>query len=205
LIGVPGAHWASPHLPRRIARLTLAASLTVLVAAPGAAVTGTTTLATTVIDRPYYTTEQFYLGLANCTRTGGWVLSDGTCRGYGTGHYSAYVAPLKVSYYIADYVSRPYGKLLAVKNLCTHYADGDPGYRLRRAGLTYWQWGENIGCRDGYSTAKAAVLASHLVFQAERSTNGGHWKNLKNPGYIYLGVGIWRYGSRTRLVTDFYH
>ena len=213
MIGVPGAHGASPHQPRRTAWLTLAASLlTVLVAAPGAAATGSptngtttsTTLATSVVDRPWYTTEQFYIGLVNCTRTGGWVLSNGTCRGYGTGHYSAYVTPLHVSSYIADRVSRPYGKLLATKGLCTHYANGDPGYRLRGAGLTNWTWGENIGCRDGYSTAKAAVLASHLVFQSEKSSNGGHWRNIKNRSYYYLGVGIWRYGSRTRLVTDFY-
>ena len=211
LIGVPGAHGASPHPFRRHAWLTLAASLlTILVAAPGAAATGTTTasttttLTTTVVDRPWFTTEQFYIGLANCTRTGGWVLSDGTCRGYGTGHYSAYVPPLKVSSYIADRVSRPYSSLLATKALCTHYANGDPGYRLRRVGLTNPTWGENIGCRDGYSTAKAAVLASHLVFQSEKSTNGGHWRNLKNRSYYYIGVGIWRYGSRTRLVVDFY-
>lgn len=133
------------------------------------------------------------------------MLTNGTCRGYGTGHYSAYVAPLHVSSYIADRVSRPYADLLAVKGLCTHYANGDPGYRLRRMGLTDWTWGENIGCRDGYSTAKAAVLASHLNFQAEKSSNGGHWQNLKNRGFYYIGVGVWRYGSRTRLVIDFYH
>ena len=213
LIRVPGAHWASPHHPRRIAWLTLAASLlTVLVAAPGAAATGSTTsststattLTTTAIDRPWYTTEQFYVGLANCTRTGGWVLSDGTCRGYGTGHYSAYVRPFRVSTLIADRVARPYAKLLAVRNLCSHYADSDPAHRLRRAGLYDWTWGENIGCRYGYSTAKAAILASHLAMQSEKSTNGGHWKNLKNPRFTWIGVGIWGYSSRMRLVTDFY-
>jgi hypothetical protein len=164
-----------------------------------------TTLTTTAIDRPWYTTELFYLGLVNCTRTGGWVLSDGTCRGYGSGHYSAYVSPLYLSSGISNKVSRPYAKLLAVRNLCTHFADHDPGYRLRRAGFYGYTWGENIGCRDGYSSAKAAVLASHLVFQSEKWTNGGHWKNIKNRYYHWIGIGIWRYGSRTRLVTDFYH
>jgi hypothetical protein len=165
---------------------------------------GTIQLTTTVIDRPYLSVEKYYLGLVNCTRTGGWVLSDGTCRGYGSGHYSPYRAPLTFSWGISDNVSRPYAKLLAVKALCTHTADGDPGYRLRRAGYTRWTWGENIGCRDGYSTAKAAVLASHLKFQAEKSTGGGHWKNIKNSAYHWIGIGVWRYGTRTRLVTDFY-
>jgi hypothetical protein len=160
--------------------------------------------ATTVIDKPWYTVEQFYVGLANCTRTGGWVLSDGTCRGYGSGRYSRYVAPFRWTPYISDYDSRPYAKLLATRGLCTHYADGDPGYRLRRINEYDWAWGENIGCRDGYATTKAAVLASHLVFQSERSTNGGHWQNLKNPIFTYIGVGIWSYAGRTRLVTDFY-
>lgn len=163
-----------------------------------------TTLTSTTIDRPWYSTETYYLALVNCTRTGGWVLRDGTCRGYGSGRYSAYVRPLTRSVGISDRVSRPYAKLLAVRNQCSHFLDHDPGYRLRRAGYLLWTWGENIGCRDGYSSAKAAVLASHLSFQAEKSTNGGHWKNIKNRAYGWIGIGIWRYGSRTRLVTDFY-
>lgn len=183
---------------------TLAIAPTAGAASPALRTESTSTLTTTAIDKPWYTTERYYLGLVNCTRTGGWVLSDGTCRGYGSGHYSAYVAPLWYSYGISDKVSRPYAKLLAVRGLCTHSADGDPGYRLRRAGFMQWTWGENIGCRDGYSTAKAAVLASHLVFQSEKSTNGGHWRNIKNKSYRAIGIGIWRYGNRTRLVTDFY-
>jgi hypothetical protein len=161
-------------------------------------------LTTTVIDKPWYTVERFYLGLLNCTRTGGWVLSDGTCRGYGTGRYSAYVKPFTYSYGLSDKVSRPYAKLLAVRNLCTHFLSGDPGYRLRKVGYYSYTWGENIGCRDGYASAKAAVLASHLVFQGEKSSGGGHWKNIKNSRFKTVGIGIWRYGTRTRLVTDFY-
>ena len=140
----------------------------------------------------------------NCNRTGGWVLSDGTCRGYGTGHYSSYVAPITYSSGLSDKVSRPYAKLLVTKAICSHSADGDPGYRLRRAGYTHWTWGENIGCRDGYSSAKAAVLASHLKFQAEKATNGGHWRNIRNAAYRAIGIGVWRSGSRTRLAIDFY-
>ncbi|HET7473203.1 MAG TPA: hypothetical protein VFJ71_08775 [Candidatus Limnocylindrales bacterium] len=217
-----GAQRASTHTAagsaarRRLTRAALSiAGMTIAaaIAAPSvsAATTpvasgpdGTVQLTTTTIDRPYLSVEKYYLGLVNCTRTGGWVLSDGTCRGYGSGHYSAYRSPLTFNWGISDKVSRPYAKLLAVKALCTHTADGDPGYRLRRAGYTRWTWGENIGCRDGYSTAKAAVLASHLYFQSEKSTNGGHWRNIKNANYHWIGIGVWRYGTRTRLVTDFY-
>jgi hypothetical protein len=209
-----GAQRASrrSHVRALTALFLTATVLGSLAAAPtvGATTAGTyriasvTTLTTTTIDRPWYSVEGFYFGLVNCTRTGGWVQRDGTCLGYGSGRYSAYVRPLARSYSIADKVSRPYAKLLAVRNLCTHFADHDPGYRLRRAGYTHYTWGENIGCRDGYSSAKAAVLSSHLYFQAEKSTNGGHWKNIKNSAYYWIGIGIWRYGSRTRLVTDYY-
>ncbi|MDQ3128557.1 MAG: CAP domain-containing protein [Chloroflexota bacterium] len=211
-----GAHVASPRsgpARRRLAGLAIAAAvLASLAVAPGVAAStdvgapSTTAIAltTTTVDKPWYTVERFYFGLVNCTRTGGWVLNDGTCRGYGSGRYSAYVRPLTYSYGLSDRVSRPYAKLLAVKNLCSHFVGGSPGDRLRRAGYYRYTWSENIGCRDGYASAKAAVLTSHLVFQAEKSTGGGHWKNIKNAKYKTLGIGIWRYGTRTRLVTNFY-
>jgi hypothetical protein len=214
-----GVHAASPRsrsaslARRRILGLALTAStLAALGTAPAAAAStaapapdaGRVALATTTIDKPWYSVERFYLGLVNCTRTGGWVLSDGTCRGYGSGRYSAYVTPFTYSFGLSDKVSRPYAKVLAVRALCDHFIGGTPGDRLRRAGYYRYTWGENIGCRDGYASAKSAVLASHLRFQAEKSTLGGHWKNIKNPRFKTLGIGIWRYGTRTRLVTDFY-
>ena len=222
IVPMTGAHRASTRVAgstrtrrRLVLGLALAASIIGSVAAaPGVGATTTTTgltpsassaaLTTTAIDKPWYSVERFYLGLVNCTRTGGWVLSDGTCRGYGSGKYSAYIAPIAYSYGISDRVTRPYARLLVLRGLCSHTADGDPGYRLRRAGFTRWTWGENIGCRDGYSTAKAAVLASHLKFQAEKSTNGGHWRNIKNAKYHWIGIGVWRSSTRTRLVVDFY-
>lgn len=166
--------------------------------------TGTTVTTSTVISKPWSSVEAYYLSLVNCTRTGGWVLNDGTCRGYGSGRYSRYVAPLRMSLGIADRVSRPYAKLLAISAVCSHFLDHDPGYRMRRAGFSSWTWGENVGCGDGYASAKASILSSHLQMQAEKSTSGGHWLNMKNARFHYIGIGIWRYGSRTRLVTDFY-
>jgi hypothetical protein len=148
---------------------------------------------------PWYPVEQYYLKLLNCTRTGGWVLKDGTCSGYGTGKYSKYVAPLKLSAGISS-VARSWAKRIATDGTCRH---GDPGARLRRAGYTGYRWGENIGCYDVASAYKS-VLASHRNFQAEKSTGGGHWKNIKNAGYRVVGIGVWKANGHTRLVTDFY-
>jgi uncharacterized protein YkwD len=155
---------------------------------------------TSAADPPWYGAETYYLGLVNCTRTGGWVRTDGTCKDYGSGKYSKYVAPLKLSAGISN-VSRGWAKYLAVGNRCVH---GDPAARLRKAGYTSYRWAENIGCRDGYASAKKAVLATHRFYQSEKPTNGGHWRNIKNPVYKLIGIGVWRSGSRTRLVTDFY-
>jgi uncharacterized protein YkwD len=149
---------------------------------------------------PWAGIETWYLGLVNCTRTGGWVAKNGQCVAYGTGRYSRYVAPLKLSPGIAA-VARSWARNLAINNRCAH---GDPGARLRAAGYRGWTWGENIGCGWGTSDVKASVLASHRAMQAEKSTNGGHWRNIKNPQLKYAGVGIWKAGSQIRVVTDFY-
>ena len=149
---------------------------------------------------PFYTVETYYLKLVNCTRTGGWVLSDGTCKGYGSGRYSKYVAPLKLSSGLST-VARVWAKKLTINDKCKH---GDPGARLRAAGYTSGTWGENIGCRNGVSNAHQAVLWSHLSFQAEKSSGGGHWKNIKNARFKYIGIGVWKAYNRVRLVTDFY-
>ena len=191
--------------------LVAASLLASLIAAPAAASAGSTvripevrTVTTSVIARYWLPEEQWYLKLVNCTRTGGWVLNDGTCRGYGSGRYSKYVAPLRLSAGISDKVARPYAKYLADTNQCSHFLKGSPGDRLRRAGYTSYNWGENIGCRSGYRYAGPAVLASHLNFQSEKSSNGGHWRNIKNYKFKYIGIGIWKTSGRVRLVTDFY-
>src|SRR3989442_7053030 len=103
-----GAQRAS--IPRGVVRGLVAAVLATFIVAPsvvGASSAGTA--AATTVTIPYasptwLSTEQWYLGLVNCTRTGGWVLPDGSCRGYGTGRYSAYVRPLTRSAGISDHV-----------------------------------------------------------------------------------------------------
>ena len=148
---------------------------------------------------PWSAVETYYLGLINCTRTGGWVQSSGTCAGYGTGRYSKYVAPIKLSAGISA-VARSWAKKIATTGACKH---GDPGVRIRTAGYQGWAWGENIGCWD-IASARQSVLASHRAMQAERSTNGGHWQNMKNARFKYVGIGVWQTNGHTRVVTDFY-
>jgi len=143
--------------------------------------------------------ETYYLRLMNCTRMGGWVTSTGACSSPGGRN----VAPLRLDAGISTKVSRPYAKKLAVNNMCTHFSGGTPGDRLRRAGYTSYRWAENLGCRSG--AAKSAVLGSHLYFQSEKSYNGGHYVNLMNAAYDRVGIGVWVYGGRVRLVVDFYH
>jgi hypothetical protein len=143
--------------------------------------------------------ETYYLGLMNCTRTGGWVTSTGHCSSPG----GRAVAPLKLDKGISSKVSRPYARKLAIGADCSHFIGGNPGDRLRRAGYRNYTWAENIGCRSG--GARAAVLGSHRFFQSEKSYNGGHYVNLMNKKYDRVGIGVWVSHGRVRLVIDFYH
>lgn len=145
--------------------------------------------------------ERYYLGLMNCTRTGGLVTSGGDCSSPG----GRDVAALKLSSGISSKVSRPYAKMLAKKNLCSHFIGGNPGDRLRRAGYSSYRWAENLGCRSG--NPYSAVLASHRYFQSERnwSPKGGHYVNMMNAKYDRVGIGVWVSSGRVRLVVNFYH
>ncbi len=134
----------------------------------------------------------------NCTRTGGWVTSKGSCSSPG----GRDVAPLVLNSGISSKVSRPYAKLLATRGICNHFIGGNPGSRLRRAGYNSYRWGENLGCRSG--NPNSAVLGSHRYFQSERPYNGGHYRNLMDARFKQVGIGVWVSGGRVRLVVDFY-
>ncbi|HEY8817507.1 MAG TPA: CAP domain-containing protein, partial [Candidatus Limnocylindrales bacterium] len=123
----------------------------------------------------------------------------GTCSGGGSNS----TAPLWIDAGISSKVSRPYAKLLATNNLCSHFINGTPGDRLKAAGYTSYIWAENLGCRSG--DPYAAVLGSHLFFQSEKSYGGGHYVNMMNALYDRVGIGVWVSGGRVRLVVDFYH
>lgn len=143
--------------------------------------------------------ERYYLGLMNCTRTGGWVTSGGDCSSPG----GRDVAPLQLSDGISDEVSRPYAKLLATRGTCNHFIGGNPGDRLRRAGYDSYVWAENLGCRSGSPTG--SVLGTHLFYQSEKPYSGGHYVNLMSPKYDRVGIGVWVSAGVVRLVVDFYH
>ncbi len=153
----------------------------------------------TVGSASWSAVESYYLKIMNCTRTGGWVTSSGGCSSPG----GRAVAALWIDQAIASHVSRPYAKLLATRGLCSHYADGSPGTRFRRAGYG-GDYAENIGCRSG--NPYSAVLASHLFYQSEKPCSGYcHYGNLMNARFDRVGIGVWVYGGRVRLVVDFYH
>jgi uncharacterized protein YkwD len=143
--------------------------------------------------------ERYYLGLMNCTRTGGWVTSGGSCSSPGGRN----IAALKLDSGISSKVARPYAKLLATRGACSHFLNGNPGNRLARAGYSSYRWAENIGCRSGSPTS--SVLGTHLFYQSERPYSGGHYVNLMNSAYDRVGIGVWVSSGRVRLVIDFYH
>jgi uncharacterized protein YkwD len=143
--------------------------------------------------------EAYYLRLMNCTRTGGWVTGSGACSSPGGRN----VAALSLSSAISSKVSRPYARLLATRNLCSHFIGGNPGDRLRANGFGSYNWAENIGCRPAGS-AYASVLGTHLFYQSEKPYNGGHYRNLMNPAFRRVGIGVWVASGRVRLVIDFY-
>jgi hypothetical protein len=143
--------------------------------------------------------ERYYLGLMNCTRTGGWVTATGKCSSPGGRN----VAALKLDSGISSKVSRPYARKIAISGDCAHFVGSTPATRLRRAGYTSYRWAENLGCRSG--NPFSAVLGSHLFFQAEKPYLGGHYVNLMNAKYDRVGIGVWVSGGRVRLVVDFYH
>ena len=142
--------------------------------------------------------ERYYLGLMNCTRTGGWVTSSGSCSSPG----GRDVAPIVYDAAISARVARPYAKLMAEGGTCNHFLDGNPGTRLSRAGFASYKWAENIGCPSG--DPMRGAVATQLFFQSEKPYNGGHYVNLMNATYTRAGVGVWVHGGNVRIVIDFY-
>ena len=142
--------------------------------------------------------ERYYLGLMNCTRTGGWVTSNGSCSSPGGRN----VAPIVYDAGISAKVARPYAKYMAERGECNHFLDGNPGTRLSRAGYTSYRWAENIGCPSG--DPMRGAVATQVYFQNEKSYNGGHYVNLMNAAYTRAGVGVWVHSGNVRIVIDFY-
>jgi uncharacterized protein YkwD len=168
------------------------------------AVLATALVAPAASQAAYPRLERLALSLMNCTRTGGWVLKDGTCKGRGSGRYSRYVKPLPLSSGISVDVARPYARKLARADGCTHSLAGTSiDSRFRRAGYRGSVNGESIGCSSGW-TVRRMVIRTHRMMQAEKSYNGWHWRNMKDRDWKRVGIGVAASGSESRVVYDFY-
>ena len=171
----------------------LALLLTALATAPVSA--GTTR---------YPKLEWFAIKLVNCTRTGGKVLSNGSCKGYGSGKYSKYRAPLKMHRGIANAIAFPWARKIAKANYCGHTLSGSSvDKRFSRAGYKNSNNGENVGCSYAWG-AKKMVIRTHLMMQSEKPYNGWHWRQIKDRDFKSAGVGVVKVNGRTRVVVDFY-
>jgi hypothetical protein len=159
----------------------------------------------TAATPPHYALEQYALRLINCTRTGGWVLKDGTCVDYGTGRHSRYRPPLKLRADLSNLVSRPYALRIARANYCGHNYGGRTILgAFRSKGFMGIHFGENVGC-DWTGHPKLDVLLTFRMMQAEKATGGWHWRNIKNRDFSQVGIGVAVVGRQTRIVEDFYH
>jgi hypothetical protein len=150
--------------------------------------------------------ERLALRLLNCTRTGGWVRRDGTCRDRGSGKHSARRPALRLRSGLSDSVAFGWAAQLATVRVCAHSLDGQPDLALRFSSAGYRDpyIGENIGCAWGGTSARDMVVRTHLSMQAEKRTRGGHWLNIKNRGYRSVGIGVASLDGWSAVVYDFY-
>ena len=150
--------------------------------------------------------ELLGLRLLNCTRTGGWVRADGTCRGRATGTYSPYLRPLRLNEGISSFVAFGWASELVEAQVCGHVLPGLPELpmRLASAGYDAPSFGENVGCSWSSLSTRQVVIGAHREMQAEKSYDGGHWRNMKNPAWRSVGIGVATLEGRTIIVFDFY-
>ena len=163
------------------------------------------TVPASAAPRRHESMERLSLRLVNCLRTGGRITPKGSCKGYGSGRFSKYRAPLKRSRRISDNVSWQWARRTAVKNICGHTLAGSTvDQRFRQAGLRHRDNGENIGCGNSWATRRM-VIQVHRWWQAERSYNGWHWRQVKDRDFKAVGIAVARHGSgRSRVVVNFY-
>lgn len=150
--------------------------------------------------------ERLGLRLLNCTRTGGWVRADGTCKGRASGRFSAYVRPLRLGEALSTDVAFPWAAELVLARACDHVLPGKPalGARLAAAGFEGTPYGENVGCSWGGMATRDVVVAVHRAMQAEKASRGGHWRNMKERGFRSVGIGVATLEGWTSIVFDFY-
>lgn len=155
--------------------------------------------------------ESLGLSLLNCTRTGGWVRADGTCKGGDLGVYSARLFsprldPLRLRPRISRQVAFAWASELAVAGVCDHVLPGKPELRTRfsAAGFSGPTFGENVGCSWGSMPPADMVIRTHRSMQAEKRDRGWHWRNMKDHAFRSVGIGVASIDGRTIIVYDFY-
>ena len=102
--------------------------------------------------------ETYYLGLMNCTRTGGWVTSTGRCSSPGGRN----VAPLKLDTGISSKVARPYARKLARRQRLQPLHRRQPGRPPPPRRLLELHAGPRTSAA-ARATPESAVLGSHLL------------------------------------------
>lgn len=147
----------------------------------------------------YFKQERYALSLLNCLRTGGSVTKHGRCHGRGSGSR----APLARHVGIANEVARPYARLLARHDATGHTYRSSIDQRFRQAGYRSSTNGESLYWSSGY-TVRQMVIRSARFFQAEKSYDGPHWKNLRDRDFRHVGIGIASIDGEKRIVYDFY-
>ena len=147
---------------------------------------------------PWHADEVYYMALMNCTRTGGWVTSSGTCSSV-THHTLPAQGKLGLSAGISNNVSRPYAKYMADNRLLSHYLRGtNPHSRMCKAGYCGGSWGENI------ANGGRGMVAIEIFYQNEYWCRCEHYGNIMNGHFGVAGVGVWASGGAIRVAIDFY-
>jgi hypothetical protein len=155
----------------------------------------------TAASAKWHSAELYYLSLMNCTRTGGWVTSSGTCSTQ-THHTLPAKGALAFSDAIADKVSRPYARAMADRVVLTHTMDGTTTHsRLTAGGFPGASWGENIASPS--NPGQSGMISIEIFFQNEAWCRCNHYANIMNSHFHRAGIGIWVSNS-VRVVIDFY-
>ena len=154
--------------------------------------------------------EKLAVKLTNCLRSGGYVRTDGTCKGWGKGRYAKPRPLLKRSAKISNKVAWPWARRSVTWYGTRSCWIGHQRYgstedkRFATVGLKHRINGENMGC-GLYGSGKRTVIRVVRMWQAEKSYGGWHWRQLRSKDYRSVGVGVARYGKRkTQLVMNLY-
>ena len=152
---------------------------------------------------PWHGSEVYYMALMNCTRTGGWVTSRGTCSSV-THHTLPAQGGLSLNSGISNAVSRPYAKFMADKRLLSHYlcfGGCSPPARMCAKGYCGGSWGENIASPS--STSTGGMVSIEIFYQNEYWCRCEHYANIMNGHFRSAGVGVW-FSNSVRVAIDFY-